>query len=219
PAECERILGGANAAIVRLNAVVYPARAARELADRMIALVRAQHAKHPLEPGAPLQSIREQLGAGGDLTDAALRLASTELAVSGPIVRLATWSPTLDANAERRRASILQAVTDAGREPPSAAELDGKLGKGSAASLRLLGREGLVVPVEHDRWYAREAVRGLVTALRSHAKPEREYSPSELREVLGFSRKFLIPFLEFCDRQGITERRASGRRVRPAPSP
>ena len=219
PAECERILGGANAAIVRLNAVVYPARAARELADRMIALVRAHHAKHPLEPGAPLQSIREQLGAGGELTDAAMRLASTELAVSGPIVRLATWSPTLDASAERRRASILQAVTDAGREPPSAAELDAKLGKGSAAILRLLEREGLVVPVEHDRWYAREAVRELVTALRSHAKPEREYSPSELREVLGFSRKFLIPFLEFCDRQGITERRASGRRVRPEPSP
>jgi selenocysteine-specific elongation factor len=39
----------------------------------------------------------------------------------------------------------------------------------------------------------------------------REYSPAELREVLGFSRKFLIPFLEYCDRQGLTARTAGGR--------
>jgi hypothetical protein len=39
----------------------------------------------------------------------------------------------------------------------------------------------------------------------------REYSPSELREVLGLSRKYLIPFLEFCDRKLVTERRATGR--------
>jgi selenocysteine-specific elongation SelB-like protein len=39
----------------------------------------------------------------------------------------------------------------------------------------------------------------------------REYSPAELREMLGLSRKYLIPFLEFCDRKRITERRATGR--------
>jgi hypothetical protein len=39
----------------------------------------------------------------------------------------------------------------------------------------------------------------------------REYSPSELRDVIGLSRKYLIPFLEYCDRRGITERRLAGR--------
>jgi hypothetical protein len=73
--------------------------------------------------------------------------------------------------------------------------------------------------VEHERWYAREAVHDLVEALRDHAQPDREYTPAELRDVLGFSRKFLIPFLEFCDRMGITERRPAGRRVRARPSP
>jgi selenocysteine-specific elongation SelB-like protein len=35
--------------------------------------------------------------------------------------------------------------------------------------------------------------------------------------VLGLSRKYLIPFLEFCDRKRVTERRATGR-VRVAPT-
>jgi len=219
PAVCAVILDRAAASVVRLDGVVYPAQAARDLASRMIELVRAHHAKHPLEPGASLQSVREQLGAGEALTEAAVHLARGTLTVAGPVVRLATFSPTLDADAARRREQLLSTIAGAGREPPSAAELDAKLGKGSAAILRLLEREGLLVPVEHDRWYTKEAVRDLVAALRAHAEPGREYSPAELRDVLGFSRKFLIPFLEYCDRQGITERHAAGRRVRPAPTP
>jgi hypothetical protein len=51
----------------------------------------------------------------------------------------------------------------------------------------------------------------MVTKLRDGMTEGREYSPSELRDVLGLSRKYLIPFLEFCDRKRITERRATGR--------
>ena len=77
--------------------------------------------------------------------------------------------------------------------------------------LRNLEREGKVVQVEGDRFYAAAVVEGLVGRLRSGMTPGREYGPAELRELLGTSRKFLIPFLEWCDRQRITERRPEGR--------
>jgi hypothetical protein len=41
-----------------------------------------------------------------------------------------------------------------------------------------------------------------------------EYGPAELRDLLGFSRKYLIPFLEFCDRAGRTVRASTGKRRR-----
>ena len=41
-----------------------------------------------------------------------------------------------------------------------------------------------------------------------------EYSPGELRDVVGVSRKYLIPLLEFLDRRQLTERTSSGRRWR-----
>jgi selenocysteine-specific elongation factor len=68
-----------------------------------------------------------------------------------------------------------------------------------------------VVAVEAGRFYAAEEVGRLVTTLRDGMTERREYSPAELRDVLGLSRKYLIPFLEYCDRKRITERRATGR--------
>jgi len=41
-----------------------------------------------------------------------------------------------------------------------------------------------------------------------------DYGPAELREFLGLTRKFLIPFLEYCDREGFTTRNELGRRRR-----
>jgi hypothetical protein len=38
-----------------------------------------------------------------------------------------------------------------------------------------------------------------------------ERTPSELRDLLGISRKFLIPFLEYCDAAGYTMRSGAGR--------
>jgi selenocysteine-specific elongation factor len=36
-------------------------------------------------------------------------------------------------------------------------------------------------------------------------------APTDLREMLGFSRKYLIPFLEYCDKKGYTSRQGNGR--------
>ena len=51
----------------------------------------------------------------------------------------------------------------------------------------------------------------LLGRLRLFVRPNVVYSPTELREALGVTRKFLIPFLEWCDRQRISHRAADGR--------
>jgi selenocysteine-specific elongation factor len=53
----------------------------------------------------------------------------------------------------------------------------------------------------------------MVETLRGSLVPGRRYSPAELKEVLGVTRKYLIPFLEFCDRTGVTERGSDGRQL------
>ena len=96
-------------------------------------------------------------------------------------------------------------------QPPSAAELESAHGADVVPLLRLLEREQRLVAVEADRWFARPAVDHLIEQLRTGMSPGREHTPAELRDILGLSRKFLIPFLEYCDRHHITERRSSGR--------
>ena len=70
--------------------------------------------------------------------------------------------------------------------------------------------------VEGDRWYDAGAVERLVGALRA-APGDGVHAPAELRDLLGLSRKYLIPFLEYCDRVGVTERHPEGRRIRRPP--
>jgi selenocysteine-specific elongation factor len=100
-------------------------------------------------------------------------------------------------------------------EPPSVGELEAKFGGRTRALVRKLEREGMLERVSDDRYYSSEAVRTVVGEMRARLETGRTYSPAELKEVLKVSRKFLIPFLEFCDRKGVTERRPDGRAVRP----
>jgi selenocysteine-specific elongation factor len=99
-------------------------------------------------------------------------------------------------------------------EPPSVGELSVKFGGLAPALLRRLERAGSLERVSDDRYYDREALSGMIETMRSSLDTARIYSPAELREVLGVSRKYLIPFLEFCDRNGVTERSEGGRAVR-----
>jgi selenocysteine-specific elongation factor len=121
------------------------------------------------------------------------------------------WAPRLSGNQSALKQKLVDALRAAGPEPPSLAELGTQHGDSVTALVRILEREGAVVPVEADRYYETEALSSMVERLRVGMAPGREYSPSELRGVIGLSRKFLIPFLEYCDRRGITERRSAGR--------
>ena len=109
------------------------------------------------------------------------------------------------------KASLLEALSSSGREPPSVTELERQFGNLAVPLLRILEKEGFVVQVELDRYFGRRAVDELVLALRQGMADGRTYSPADLREMLVISRKFLIPFLEYCDREGVTERRHAGR--------
>jgi selenocysteine-specific elongation factor len=189
------------------------------LVDQALATLAAHHADQPLEPGAPLQWLRSRLRAPEEVSAALL----AELGVEGGIVieqgmaRLAGFAPRLSASQDTLRAGLLAALEAAGREPPTIDELSASLGVAAPALgsiARLLAREGVLVAVEPARYYAAPTVAALLAKLREGMQAGVEYGPAELRELLGFSRKFLIPFLEFTDRTGQTLRDASGRRRR-----
>jgi selenocysteine-specific elongation factor len=182
--------------------------------------VTAYHDAHPLDPGAPLQALRARLHADDSVVDAVLAdLASRSLIeVNGALVMRRGWAPELTPVQSRVAAELVAVLETAGREPPAVTELKPRFGDLTVPVLRHLERHGAVVQVELDRYYTRSSVDQLVTALRKGMQPGQEYGPAELREFLGVSRKFLIPFLEYCDRTGITERRSAGRVVAPVVS-
>lgn len=209
--ELESALVGTAA--VDVGGRLYSPEVMREAGERIMMYVNTFHSSTPLEAGAPVADCVAIAGVRQELFDRAL----ASLVESGRVerieglVRLPGWSPTLTQDDREFRSSLLRAIVKAGAEPPDVGSLTDLHHRDPVPLLRMLQREGLVVAVEADRYFGKESLDRLVEALRAGMEPGREYGPSELREIVGLSRKYLIPFLEFCDRKRITERRTTGR--------
>ena len=199
--------------VVVLGARAWRATTIDAACAHLESLVRAAVAAAPLEPGAPLQALMSALAVGELAAAEALRraVASGSLTLDGGLVRPAGWSPALSATNTADREWLLSRLRGSPTEPPSAAELAAERGRDLLALFRLLDREGLLVAVEPGRWYPAEGVRELARRLHAALAARAPQTPAELRVVLGGSRKFVIPFLEYCDRVGITVRTDAGR--------
>ncbi len=213
PADVPGLVASAGETVVQVGGRVYAAAAARSLRMALLAVVDDHHRTSPLDPGVPLQSVRSKLSGSSELIDAVLAeaLASREVALDGGLLRRAGWRPVLSSAEVGLSQRLLATLQEAGREPPGVAELMTLHGDRVAPLLRLLEREGAVTPVEVDRYFATGVIERLIEDLRRAMVPGREYGPAELRDIIGVSRKYLIPLLEYCDRTRVTDRRSGGR--------
>jgi selenocysteine-specific elongation factor len=180
---------------------------------RLITLVQTHHAQRPLDAGAPREAMRSRMSVEVPVFDHIVDLLVTEgkLESAGAELRTAGRAPTLSDAQSKLSDELLGALGAAGHEPPSVSELQTRFGQQVVPLLRHLERQQRVVQVEDGRFYTPEAVRELLSRLEGGMAGRGELAPTDLREVLGFSRKFLIPFLEFCDRKGYTARQGNGR--------
>ncbi len=215
PARADALVATLGAWRVGDRIISAPARAL--LSADALAVLTAFHDEQPLEPGAPLQWLRSRLRAPDVVSAALLAVleSSGEIAIAAGLARLADFAPTLTPAQRALRDRVLALLAAKGQEPPAVEELAAELGVELATVsplLRLLAREGRIVAVEPARYYVSDIVVDLVERLRDGMTAGVEYGPAELREMLGFSRKFLIPFLEYSDRAGHTIRDVSGRR-------
>jgi selenocysteine-specific elongation factor len=185
------------------------------LAARCLELLRRHHREHPLELGMPLETLRHTLRASEPAVEAVLddlirrgrtRRQAGLLALTGFAPRAAGGEAAVD--------EIVRLVEAAGLRPPTVAELERQTGRRDVgAILRLAAHGGRVEAVEPDRYYARTWLDHLVRALQEGAGDE-AVVPSELRQRLGISRKYLIPLLEWADLKGVTSWHEGVRRVR-----
>lgn len=183
------------------------------LGSQLVGVVEAYHAEHPLDVGMQTQLLRSRLRAAPEVVDAVLQvqIACGNVASASGTVSIKGWAPTLDSQARATAEVIMSRLAAAGVEPPSVEELSGELRRDVTPVLRFLERRGDVVQVEQNRYYASPALKQLIDRLRLTMAGGAELSPSELREAIGLSRKFLIPFLEYSDRVGYTNRGLTGR--------
>src|SRR6185437_1343174 len=103
------------------------------LEQRFASLVDDHHARFPLDPGAPLQSVRAQTTANQALADLIVStlLGRHQVDASGGLVMRHGWTPTLDQRAQTPLEDTARPLDHADREPPSVEELVQQFGPDS----------------------------------------------------------------------------------------
>jgi selenocysteine-specific elongation factor len=180
--------------------------------------LEAFHATHPMEPGMPLERWRKGLGGSSLARKIEEDLVAEGVAVTeGAFIRLARHRAAVPDALLGVSQAVRSSLSAAGREGRTPEELS-SLGTVAEVQqlLEHLVREGTAVRVGKDRYYAQDELKRLTQQALREISRRGAATPSELRDALGLTRKYLIPFLEWLDSAGLTVRAGDSRRLGPA---
>jgi selenocysteine-specific elongation factor len=178
--------------------------------------IDARHRAHPEQSGLPLNDLRAALQ--DDLPVAELfeaivaDLCARDFVQAGAAVRRASHrpalTPVLQAASEKIRAMIAAKPLD----PPSRKDLAPDAPSNQA--LRFLIQSGELVEVNVEIILSADALKQAAERVRNHIRKHGPATTSDLRQMLGNSRRVAIPLLERLDRDGVTVRQGDKRALR-----
>jgi selenocysteine-specific elongation factor len=188
------------------------AEAAARLGREAETALATFHAREPLKPGMSKEELRTRLGGLEERVFLALldRFAAAGVLVvdrdkvrqAGHAVRL---TPAQQATFDRIEAEFRAA----GVAPPTLEEVFGKVGASGAsaqaiAQLLVDGRR--LVRIREGLYFHAEPLQGAVSQVVAFLRERQAITPQEIKDLLGISRKYAIPLLEWLDAQRLTVR-------------
>jgi selenocysteine-specific elongation factor len=186
----------------------------KELDERILTVLARLHAEAPLVTWHDRHKVQAQLDYVGDnaLVQGAVERLLADKKVLGDLRRIARadFKPKLSASLRKLKDKVVAAYLTAAFQPPEPSSFANQAG-GNAASLRDLFdvcvAEGFLVQVADEIYLhadveatMRQRVREKLAAGGSGA------TVAEIRDLLGTTRKFAVPFCEYLDRAGVTKR-------------
>ena len=184
-----------------------------KLRERALSLVEDFHAREPLKEGLPKEELRRRLSQELDPKLLARLLPALEgegkVEVHGDVVRVRGKGRALTKSDEGDRARVVEELARAGLAPPRVEEMAQGLHLPGARVTELLktaSAEGLVVKVADDMYFDRRALDGLKEKLVGHLREHKEITTQAFKEMVGQTRKWVIPLSEYFDREKVTLR-------------
>ena len=187
------------------------------LRQRAAQLIEARHRTHPEQVGLPLSQLRADTARGlpdPGLFDALVAdlLAKGEFIRAGASIRRASHHPALPPNLRAAGGRLRAALAAKPFEPPSRKELAPDAV--SRQALRFLFDTGEALELGEDIVLLEENYRRMKTIIARTLRATGAATASDLRQVLGTTRRVLIPVLEGLDREGFTRREGDRRTLK-----
>ena len=189
--------------------------------EKIVAALAAFHEAQPLLAGQNASQLRRELNIdelGFEKLENQL-IAEHQLVTEGNLIRLASHEIQFSEEEETAKETLEKLFLEAGMNTPALSELDTLLPEYTPKVLEstffALINLGQFIKIA-DNFFVHKTVFENVSALLiAHLRENETITVAEFREAAQTSRKYAVPFLEYCDSQNLTVRDGNVRRLHP----
>lgn len=188
--------------VIKAGAYLFGRHRWAELKERMVKRLQGFHSKYPLRSGMPKEELKRRLGLKDAVFGTALD-AFEEIEIEGGTVRLRGREIRLTGQQLEQARRLEKVFLKARFSPPDRTQVLQDFDKEIFGSLLA---NGTLIKVTEDLFFHREAIEKAKKLIAQYVNENREIRLSDMRDILGSTRKYVVPLAEYFDTIRFTKR-------------
>ena len=195
------------------------------LKDTILVTLTEFHKTHALVPGMDMEELRGKLPypLSAKIFRAVVDALVSDKTIAKEENLLRTSEHRLQLGGQEKSLmdGIKKILGEQPMAPPELKEIEKQLGVNRTKlteMMRLLERDRSVIRVATDLYYLPGTVDQVRAVLKKFISEKGEITAASFRDLIGSSRKYTIPLLEYFDREGLTIRVGDVRRLKSSPA-
>ncbi len=206
----------------RVGALWFAQTVWEALKEESVRLMSEQHRQHPLRSGLSKEEWRTRLNLPPKMAseiflalqeEGQLAEATNATGTPGGFIRLPGFVPAFNAMQQQQVERLLRMFLESPYTPPGRSESEAVVGSEVLASLIEQGRLVKLGSSTDSVLFLRESYEEAVAKLVAYLQEHHKMTAAEARDVLGTTRKYILPLLEHMDERRITRRVGDERRL------
>ncbi|MDI6800594.1 MAG: selenocysteine-specific translation elongation factor [Thermodesulfovibrionales bacterium] len=166
------------------------------------------HKGNPLKSGISKEELRARMPVPASRFLNLITMID-DIAAEKDVIRLKDFKASLSEVEEGIKCRIIAALNKDGFQPPTKSELAQKLSvseKELADLLKLLTKDSVVFRINDSMYITKGQYDKMIDLLKDFYCKKQEMTVAEFRDILGTTRKYAMPILEYLDSHKITLR-------------
>jgi selenocysteine-specific elongation factor len=180
-----------------------------DLSTEAVRLVREQHQQYPLRTGLSREEWRTRLNLPARLAvevfgalQAEGLLTEAEMS-TGALIRLPDFRPTFSETQQQKVEALLKKFRENPYTPPVRSEAEALVGP---EVLNALIEQSELIKLADGILFLRATYDEAIKRLLAHIRERGQVTVAEARDMLGATRKYILPLLEHMDERRLTRR-------------
>jgi selenocysteine-specific elongation factor len=197
--------------IIQVGDFLLSSEAVQKTREKLIVALEAFHKANPLVGGISKEELREKLGLHQTVMESLLAqlIRDKKAEVAGEQVRLVGRGVELKDEEAKAKQQIEKAFADAGLRVPLMKEVLERLPVDKVRAQKLvtlLLRDRVLVKLADDLVFHQTALQGLRQVMATQKAKAPKIDVATFKDLIGVTRKYAIPLLEYLDQQRVTRR-------------